>query len=148
MEIDDWNWAENATDHNEYYGVSENLNYTYKDTISYLCAQCHGDFHSVIGTASTSWLRHPTDAVLPNSGEYAAYTTYSVEAPVARPTVYTAASGDVLPDTDIVNCLSCHRAHGSPEPDLLRWNYDTMIAGNGSADTGCFTCHTTKNDAP
>ncbi len=47
----------------------------------------------------------------------------------------------------IVTCLSCHRAHGSPYADLLRWDYDTMIAGNAGDATGkgCFVCHTTKD---
>jgi hypothetical protein len=43
-------------------------------------------------------------------------------------------------------CLSCHGAHATDYPDILRWNYDTMNAGGGGLDVGCFTCHTQKND--
>ncbi|MDP3013134.1 MAG: cytochrome c3 family protein, partial [Candidatus Subteraquimicrobiales bacterium] len=95
-----------------------------------------------------------TDIVLPGGAtEYATYNPdgsnlYSVEAPVARPTVPAISSNVVTPGAAgdaIVMCLSCHRAHGSPEPDLLRWTYSGMIAGSGTSDTGCFTCHTSKN---
>jgi hypothetical protein len=48
-----------------------------------------------------------------------------------------------------VMCLSCHRAHGSPYNDMLRWDYDGMVAGNGSGGgndgTGCFKCHSEKD---
>ncbi len=154
LENSQWNWNETASSHNEYYGVSVNTSYSNKRTISYSCAQCHGLFHSSLSTTGSSpWLRHPTDIVLPNDvgKEYSAYKNYSVEAPVARPTVYTGTEDKslVTPGTDIVMCLSCHRAHGSPEPDLLRWSYSGMVAGTTGegAATGCFTCHTTKDGA-
>lgn len=149
-----WNWSETSGTHNEYFGANDTTLrgsagtvYGNKDTISFSCAECHGKFHSYIDdtTQGTPWLRHPTDIALKLTGEYAAYTAYSTEAPVARPTVLAGSNGTVTPGTDIVMCLSCHRAHGSPEPDLLRWTYSGMIAGGVSADTGCFTCHTSKN---
>jgi predicted CXXCH cytochrome family protein len=164
LEKSDWNWDENATNHNEYFGVTSNINYANKRTISYSCAQCHGVFHSQIddATAGSPWLRHPTDIALPSdltkeyrfynpdglpagSGAVAGNTDYSIEAPVARSTVPTVSSKDVTPGTDIVMCLSCHRAHGSPQNDILRWDYTTMQVGVGTTDSGCFTCHTTKN---
>jgi predicted CXXCH cytochrome family protein len=160
LEKADWNWVETEANHNEYYGVSSPDNrdqssttYANKRTISYACAQCHGFFHSRIDNSTTGvspWLRHPTDVVLPASGEYQFYNPdnsnfYSVEAPVARQTVPATSSSTVTPGTDIVMCLSCHRAHGSPQPDILRWDYTTMLSGVGTSDTGCFTCHTQKN---
>lgn len=157
----DWNWNETASVHNEYYGVNspnsrDQLSTTYAntDTISFSCAECHGFFHSRIDDSTTGaspWLRHPTDIVLKGSGEYTNYTAYSTEAPVARGSVKTSSGSTVTPglatgdNSAIVMCLSCHRAHGSPEPDLLRWTYSGMIAGGGGPDTGCFTCHTSKN---
>ena len=45
-------------------------------------------------------------------------------------------SGD--PDNPVgarVFCLTCHRAHASPYPDAMRWDY-----GNGAG--GCLECHT------
>jgi predicted CXXCH cytochrome family protein len=154
LENNDWNYDETASDHNEYYGVDGNANYANKDTISYLCAECHGVFHSSIGSSSP-WIRHPTDIDLACTGseEYCSYNpdnnnVYSVEAPVARATVPASASSTVTPSgntDDIVMCLSCHRAHGSPQDDLLRWNYSTIQAGQGTTDNGCFVCHTSKN---
>jgi predicted CXXCH cytochrome family protein len=144
--------------HNEYKGAvfagRTSMDWAAVDTISELCAECHGNFHASGATgigAASPWLKHPTDAILPNSGEYQYYNpdaanVYSVEAPVARATIPNTASSVVTPDTDLVMCLSCHRAHGSDYADILRWDYSTMNAGTGTSDTGCFTCHTTKNN--
>jgi predicted CXXCH cytochrome family protein len=90
-----------------------------------------------------------TAIVLPASGEYTAYTTYDPEVPVARPDAavlsgYAGPSSQVTPGTDKVMCLSCHRAHGSPYKDMLRWDYGTMNVGSGLTG-GCFKCHSTKN---
>ncbi len=158
-EDNDWEATVGATDHNEYKGSpygsshSDSPNWVSIDTISEFCAECHGYFHlggsSGIGSAS-SWLRHPTDIVLPDSGEYSAYTAYSTETPVARQNINGTggALGTVTPDTDIVMCLSCHRAHASQYPDILRWDYSQMLAGDPSKSGGCFTCHTQKNVSP
>jgi predicted CXXCH cytochrome family protein len=165
LENAEWNWNETAGSHNEYFGEDDDTNRDQSGTrsgvdttISYLCAQCHGDFHTDINTAdpgSSPWVRHPTDIVLPTGGEYDDYNTegaggglYSIEAPVARGVVPTASASDIDFDASvtgaIVMCLSCHRAHGSDQPDLLRWDYSDMDAG-GSNTTGCFVCHTEKN---
>lgn len=160
-EDSNWEATLGPTDHNEYkgaiYGSSHSSPQTWDsiNTISEFCAECHGYFHlsgsSGIGSASP-WLRHPTDVILPDSGEYSAYTAYSTQAPVARqsiPAGTTQASGTVTPGDsgDVVMCLSCHRAHASQYPDILRWDYTTMIAGGGGSG-GCFTCHTQKNVSP
>ncbi|MBW2645947.1 MAG: hypothetical protein JRE23_07190 [Deltaproteobacteria bacterium] len=153
-----------ASSHNEYYGTTTpmedgacsdchafspgSMNASpANNTISGFCGTCHDDFHFVygIGGDTTSpFTRHPTDIVLKGSGEYAGYTIYSIEAPIARTTVPDSASGEVHPGTDVVTCLSCHMAHASNYPDLLRWDYDAMVAGGGGSG-GCFTCHTTKD---
>jgi len=57
-------------------------------------------------------------------------------------------SSVVTPGTDRVMCLSCHRAHGSPYLDMLRWDYNTMIAADSTKSGGCFICHTNKNKSP
>lgn len=162
-EDSDWEASVTATDHNEYKGeafasraLASGQNWADINTISEFCAECHGVFHAsdqITGQTPPSgspWLRHPTDAVLPNSGEYSAYTVYSTEAPVARPVIPTdSAHSTVIPgdsvseDGAIVMCLSCHRAHASEYPDILRWDYSTMNAGGGGSG-GCFTCHTQK----
>ncbi len=162
----DWQWTASSTDHNEYKGIHDGTDrqydittteYSDKSTISYLCSKCHGAFHakaandSSYAAGSDPWRRHPTDIELPATGEYSAYNpdnggNYSIETPVGRTTL-EAAADTVTPGTDnaIVICMSCHRAHGSDQPDLLRFDYSSIQAGTGTVDSGCFNCHTTKN---
>ena len=152
-----------ATSHNEYYGTTTPGNYSCggchtgtpneiipeNNTISGLCGTCHGHFHreqGIGGDTSSPFTRHPTDIVLPGSGEYSSYTTYSVEAPVARQSVVNSMSSTVTPGSDTLMCLSCHAAHGTDYPDILRWDYNEMVSGDSSKSGGCFTCHTEKND--
>ncbi len=160
----DRQWSATNADHNEYHGVNGNNGNTTPSTISSFCAQCHGNFHQDTGAndgygTSSPWYRHPTDYVLPNSGEYANYNpdngnTYNIVVPVARPVIPDTATGPsatvtpgntTSPTGAIVMCLSCHRAHGSEYDDILRFDYSAINAGNGTADVGCFVCHTSKN---
>ena len=164
LENADWNWSETNAVHNEYSGVSDlstrNTESGAGDyagartagTISFLCAECHGRYHASIasaGAGASPWLRHPTDVILPSDAakEYTNYTAYSVVAPIARPDLTSIGnSAVVVPGTDIVMCLSCHRAHGSNQADLLRWDYNGMVAGTtNGAGTGCFVCHRNKD---
>ncbi|MEN8264961.1 MAG: cytochrome c3 family protein [Nitrospirota bacterium] len=157
VEDDDWE-QETVSDHNYYKGTtatysSGGAGLSNNHTMSAFCSGCHAHFHGpwqVINSndgmgSGSPWLRHPTDIALPETGEYSAYdpvSSYSTEAPVAWV--------DPVNPTDraqaIVMCLSCHRPHGSDQPDMLRWDYDNMVAGGGTNTTGCFTCHTTKDD--
>lgn len=154
----DWQATVTATDHNEYkgaiYAARTSLAWADVDTISELCSECHGNFHmsgsSGIGT-TTPWQRHPTDVLIPATGEYASIsTTYNPTVPVGRTTIPNAAGGTVAAGTtNVVTCLSCHRAHGSAYPDILRWNYtvDMVVGSVANAGTGCFVCHTGKDGA-
>jgi Doubled CXXCH motif (Paired_CXXCH_1) len=168
-------WEENASSatHNEYYGLTQPVAMGCSGgaalschgtggvqppdgTMSQYCATCHGNFHTLetsssdgigVGTSSP-FVRHPTDLALPSTGEYAAYTVYDVNSPIARTTgVPDMASAGVSPGADAVMCLSCHVSHASNYPSMLRWDYSTMDAGSGGAGagTGCFVCHTTKD---
>jgi len=142
IEDSGWEFAPTPTAHNEYLGSTDA---TPANTMTGYCIGCHGNFH-VQQDANANWIRHPSDAVIPATGEYAAYTAYDPNVPVARPSL-SGVSGTVTPGTDMVMCLSCHRAHGSPNDDMLRWSYTGMVAGGGAgADgTGCFTCHSEKD---
>lgn len=144
IEDADYEFTSSSSDHNQYYGTDEVVD---PQTISSLCASCHTDFHGSAGagTGATAWIRHPTDFDLNSAAgaEYNGYATYNPLVPVANDvsgvvstTVQTAGNG-------IVNCLSCHRAHASDQPDALRFAYNTMTAGTGGT-TGCFVCHSTK----
>ncbi|MCP4707664.1 MAG: cytochrome c3 family protein, partial [Planctomycetes bacterium] len=149
--IEDSDWEQNisASDHNEYKGSATS---PYNHSLSRWCSGCHYNFHEVNGTnyQSNEWYRHPVNTALPGGGEYADYTAYPLTgpvAPVARPDLgtFTGSSAVVRPGADQVFCLSCHRAHGSPYPDMLRWNYDAIISGSGASTDGCFACHTGKD---
>lgn len=162
-----------SNEHNEYFGATSPIDFgggcslaschtgngvqPTNHTMSMFCATCHQNIHileKIGGDNSSPFTRHPTDVILPGTGEYANYNPtgsnqFSVEAPVARDTVPSGISAIVNPGTPgvtsaIVMCLSCHVAHASNYPDMLRWDYDTMVAGGGGSG-GCFTCHTTKN---
>jgi len=167
-EDEDWEQTVAADDHNQYKGVDRTSDTT-KDssTISYLCVECHGYFHTENGCdegidpdddMTHPWIRHPTDYDMGNtasSSEYRSYVgadgstaaQYNIVAPVASADVSTVKSTVSFNDDTIVMCLSCHRAHGTPYDDILRWDYSKMNAGNGGnfANKGCFACHTTKD---
>ncbi len=175
FESDDWQEYATTGNHNEYFGLdvpvqlgcggggvlschvrSVNKGIQPPDgSMSQYCATCHGNFHTLatnasdgVGDVATSpFIRHPTDLSLPSTGEYAAYTVYNLTAPVARLTVPSDSNSAVSPGSDAVMCLSCHVSHASDFPDMLRWDYTTMVANNAgaAAGTGCFVCHSTKD---
>lgn len=159
----------NKDNHNEYFGASTPMTYSSCDrchdpdgkrpannTISGFCSTCHGAFHLIgwmdgdpgIGSNSSSpFLRHPTDIILPASGEFADYNgagnPYSILAPVARTTVYSSISNVATPGADVIMCLSCHAAHATDYPKMLRWNIKSSTLS--TALSGCNVCHTSKN---
>lgn len=149
LEDPDWEYRPNSSEHNQYYGVDRSA-VPDKQTISYLCGECHGDFHTISGAGGSSpWLRHPTDFDMGNTGtssEYRDYPgdsshTYSVVAPVATTDVSSVVSSVTFADDTIVTCISCHRAHGTPYFKLMRWDYK-----NWPGETnGCNVCHTEKD---
>ncbi|PLX89815.1 MAG: hypothetical protein C0618_00395 [Desulfuromonas sp.] len=151
----DWEYTFSASDHNQYKGVDDPGGGSDSTTISTLCARCHGLFHSPINEMGTSspWLRHPNDFDLGNSGgEYANYNggsgynnliplgSTNITTVLSSPTV-TSAAGEA-----IITCLSCHRAHGSPYLDSLRWDYAAAyVPGLTDGFGGCAVCHSSKN---
>jgi hypothetical protein len=154
-----------AVIHNEYLGVQRlagedrhcsacHVGSTHPTADSYItsprrsmsgfCETCHSDFHTQQG-ANQAFLRHPSDFVIPNRGEYAEYLFYELTAPVARQILPVEPTEVVTPGRDMVMCLSCHMAHASPYNGMLRFDYTRMFAGTiGAAGTGCFACHTSK----
>jgi predicted CXXCH cytochrome family protein len=152
----DWEFTSGPQEHNVYVADND-YNSTAQDTITYVCNLCHGDFHGSANAGSPSaWIRHPTDFSLNdgNNSEYASYGTYKIITPIAVDNAISNNTGDELTMTEynsldtggtnlhLVTCISCHRAHGSEHPDMLRWSYSTQMAGSGSG--GCFNCHTSK----
>ncbi|GBD96301.1 hypothetical protein BMS3Abin06_01186 [bacterium BMS3Abin06] len=149
VEDNDWE-QETAVDHNWYKGTD--VSYIWgaglrdHQTVTAFCSGCHGIFHGNPGSGdgmggSSPWIRHPTDIILPQTGEYAGYNPpaeYSNTAPVA----YTTPSSPSRA-TAVVMCLSCHRAHASPYYKMLRWDYKSLTLS--AAISGCNVCHTSKN---
>ena len=146
----DWQNTSGAGDHNEYKGNANEsgTGLWNTDTMTAYCTGCHWDFHSDMGGASP-WLRHPSDALIPNSGEYASAFwasggtgTYDPDVPVARQTLPDSPLSTVALNSDMVMCLSCHRAHGSQYDAMLRWDYKNSSLS--TAFEGCNKCHTSK----
>ena len=150
-----WEYLATVNNHNGYKG---DIAHNTMDTISYLCGECHAKFHpnqnlggiKEVGYVYNSiWRRHPADIAFSSvhvgfkNSEYENYVRYSIEAPVAfgQPT----GGEEVVDSTSIIMCLSCHRAHASQYPDILRWDYAKMDLRNGTGK-GCLACHTKKGE--
>lgn len=158
IEDSDWEQTPTATRHNTYAGVSGEYPKQFgvflsTSSIGQFCCGCHGNFHHKMNSAQPSgmegaWIRHPADVKLPSNGEYGNYTVYNPLAPVAKtnPTAGMKNSPTVEPGSDLVTCISCHRPHGSPYPDMLRWDYDSCSAGVANEQCGCFVCHNLKDE--
>jgi len=149
----DWEYQASIANHNGYKG---DIAHSTMDTISYLCGECHVQFHphpnlggaEEVGSAHfILWTRHPSDIAFSTvhggfaDSEYEGYISYSLETPVAynNPT-----GGETIVDSDsILMCFSCHRAHGTPYPDIIRWDYANISIGDTDR-TGCLICHTRK----
>jgi len=162
LEDPKWEYQPTTALHNQYKGVDRAADTDMAvGSISNLCGQCHNDFHNgngnVGGTAPTTgpfaspWVRHPTDFDMGHTdptSEYRGYgggtNAYVLAAPVASVDVSAVLATVTFNNDTIVTCISCHRAHGTPYDDLLRWDYSSISAGGGGSG-GCFECHTTKN---
>lgn len=127
-----WEFKVSSQKHNGYKGSN---NADDPGSISHLCMHCHGkegSFHGLGG--------HPVNIILP-MGEYEGYTEYDPSVPVARvdfSNVENEAEVSSKSGNDVVMCLSCHRAHGSPYASILRFPYDEE---NMSISGNCRTCH-------
>lgn len=161
IEDDDWEQTVSDTDHNVYQGAvgyvgagaGSGLS---EGSIGQICVGCHGQFHHVYAgiaesgmtDVSGAWIRHPADVLIPDTGEYADFNTYIPLTPVGLLNVtFDDANFQTLDKSrTVVNCISCHRVHGSPYPDMLRWDYlNDCKADTPNSSCGCFSCHTTKD---
>ena len=154
IEADDWEHTPSAANHNVYSGRDDDYERFTIDpkvpTITAYCVGCHQKIHNhwqdgMMNDPDSLWIRHSTDRLLPETGEYGDYnpvTNYNPTVPVGWTDITNPTRA-----TAVVTCLSCHRAHGSQYPDMLRWNYADMVAGGSAAtDSGCFVCHSTKDE--
>lgn len=151
IEDPDWEQSPQDSRHNVYQGKpGPYASYLESGSINQKCTGCHGRYHSE-SLADTTWIRHPSDAVIPDSGEYAGMTSYNPLVPVARQNVSVGDANFSLVslNSDMVSCISCHRPHGSPYPAMLRWGYrdwpGTDSHTQQPAVNGCAVCHTSKD---
>ncbi len=118
-------------------------------TISELCAKCHGDFHNEGSTtddcgAASPWVRHPTDVDIPTAWDIATDALTASDY-INNPVGWT---GGAESGTRRATCLSCHRAHGTQNDDLLRWAYSTQEANSATVEYGCLGCHDAQRLQP
>lgn len=149
LEAPDWEQDPLPDQHNTYKGkAGPYTSYLESGSLSQKCIGCHGLFH-VSSTADSTWIRHPVDVAIPNSGEFTGMTAYNPLAPVARQSVGSETDGSIILGSDMVSCISCHRPHGSPYPAMLRWGYrdwpGTDSHTGQPAFNGCAVCHTSKD---
>jgi hypothetical protein len=151
--IEDPDWEQNPSPakHNTYKGTTASYD-TFLNTrsIDQKCAGCHGRFHNET-TAGSVWIRHPVNMVIPDSGEFADFINYNPMVPVARQSLSAEDTNfsSINRGSDVVSCISCHRAHGSPYPAMLRWAYRAWPGldpyTGEDAVNGCAVCHTLKD---
>jgi hypothetical protein len=151
IEAADWEQSPLPTRHNTYQGKPGPYgSYLESGSISQKCTGCHGQFHNET-VADSTWIRHPVDVVIPDSGEFAAFSEYDPMVPVSRQNVTSNDAGFSLINrgSDLVSCISCHRPHGSPYPAMLRWGYRDWPGIDSHTQqpalNGCAVCHTSKD---
>jgi len=136
-----------ATNHNVYYALDDDTSAS-RDSISSLCSLCHGGFHGNSDTASGgAWVRHPTEVDIPSSWDPGVTVDYNNNPFAFKASDYATVTTGVaysMSDNPKVACISCHRAHGTDNDDILRFDYSTEIAGGGGATNGCLGCHTAQ----
>jgi predicted CXXCH cytochrome family protein len=101
-------------------------NITYKSGISAWCSKCHG-------TTIHQTSDHPVERTIWNAAaaSYASWVTTTLpRVPVQSPMDNNLPSQD-----DQVFCLSCHKAHGSNNPNAL------IYADGTTRDSTCQQCH-------
>ncbi len=113
------------------------------DTVGQWCGSCHPDMHSALNSKLVHPIDHSLDAYATNYNNYVssgvmnvanASSSYLSLVPFAEKTgdfgtlkshaSNTNAYMNGPAAVDQVMCLSCHRAHASAFPDMLRWNYE------------------------
>ncbi len=113
-------YAANGSNPSQVYAPS---NVIYKSGVSQWCSTCHGTPHTDHVNDPTIW-----SSKFASWGHWNSVTGYRV--PVLNPTDNVVPSHD-----DAVTCLSCHKAHGSNNPQA------TIYADGTTLQSTCQECH-------
>jgi len=95
------------------------------DPSTLLCLDCHEAFLQTEPQHGGNYTLHPVGITVPRMVEGA---PGAPELPLAD------IHGTADPEDDIIACTTCHFQHESPNPDLLRWREEKMVAA-------CTLCH-------
>jgi len=149
VEDDDWELTVGVGDHNIYYGEARtdlSLTGINKNTISYLCAQCHGLFHTDDGEVGTGtsqrgiiyssttfadanpWLRHPSDFSLSQTASDSEYRSYT-------------GSDDTVAHYNVMAPLASSAPNGSVIETVATAYSDTAIINGRDDIVTCISCH-------
>jgi hypothetical protein len=119
----------------------------YQGGMSAWCANCHGNFHDGNGAL----LKHPSGVAMgasvaqtyglyngtanPNGGNPA--TSYVPMVAFEDPAMtITSTAGPNA--TSQVSCISCHRAHGTSEPSMGRWDFEITLWSAEGVESGSY----------
>lgn len=102
------------------------------DPSSLLCLECHEAFLQTEPQADGNYTLHPVGIAAPRM----------VEGGPGAPVLPLAdIHGTADPGDDVIACTTCHFQHESPNPDLLRWGEEELVAA-------CTLCHWNGGEAP
>jgi len=108
-------------------------NNVYISGMSQFCGACHEKFYGDANIRSSrGYIRHPVEISIAGARNADYHNWSRLENRVTR-AEYPGGSPE-NPRGARVFCLSCHRAHGTPYKNALRWDYE-----NGAG--GCLECH-------
>jgi Doubled CXXCH motif (Paired_CXXCH_1) len=143
----------------------------YRSGMSAWCANCHGQYHDLVGDA---YFEHGFDVMLDSSyiNQYNVYdgtqnpsggsstTAYLVQVPYEDPQMtITSTQGPSIGAK--VACISCHRAHATSAPRATRWDMRSRYLDDDGLESGswpipvpwsdpnerqlCLKCHTIRH---
>jgi len=108
--------------------VASNL--AYRSGTSAWCMDCHDAYPDAVAAGT----KHPTDRRIEGAAQ-ASWAVWAAVDPTVRVRVESPADPQVPSADDQVFCLSCHKAHGSPNADAL------IYADRVTMDSTCAQCH-------
>jgi hypothetical protein len=115
-------------------GDPQYLETIYISGMNEFCCACHQQFYSGWRTGqSGGWGRHPVGIRIYDA-PHADFDHWCQRGEKLTATENPSADPNNRSSAEVF-CLTCHRAHASPWPDSMRWDYSQSARG-------CLECHT------